>query len=167
MRDADGVRQGQKESARSIEGYERVAEMAANMAETRLVYVADRDADLVAMMRRARELDAPVDWLVRAKHNRCLPDGDGDKLWAHTSGGAPLGEITFTMAARDKQTARTVRQQLWTRSVEISDGKAGRITVTCGVAREIGAPKGVKPIEWRLLTNRPAPTLEQAVELIN
>jgi IS4 transposase len=53
------------------------------------------------------------------------------------------------------------------RSVEISDGKAGRITVTCVVAREIGAPKGVKPIEWRLLTNRLAPTLEHAVELID
>ena len=169
MRDADGVRHGQKESARWIEGYERVAEMAANMPDTRLVYVADREADLVAMMRRARELDTPVDWLVRAKHNRCLPDGDGDgdKLWAHTSAGAPLGEITFTMAARDKQKARTVRQQLWTRSVEISDGKAGRITVTCIVARETGASKGVKPVEWRLLTNRPASTLEQAVELID
>ena len=71
------------------------------------------------------------------------------------------------MAARDKQAARTVRHQLWTRSVEISDGKAGRITVACVVRREIGAPKGVKPIEWRLLTNRPAPTLEQAVELID
>ncbi|EGV27649.1 hypothetical protein ThidrDRAFT_4538 [Thiorhodococcus drewsii AZ1] len=28
------------------------------------------------------------------------------------------------------------------------------------------APKGVKPIEWRLLTNRSAETLEAAVELI-
>ena len=166
MRDADGVRHGQKESLRWIEGYERVAEMAASMAGTRLVYVADREADLVAMMRRARELNTPADWLVRAKHNRCLPDGHGDKLWAHTTAGAALGEITFTMAARDKQRARTVRQQLWTRSVEIADGKAGRITVTCIVAREIGAPKGVKPIEWRLLTNREATTFEQAVDLI-
>jgi hypothetical protein len=36
MRDAEGVRHGQKEDARWIEGYERVAEMAANMADTRL-----------------------------------------------------------------------------------------------------------------------------------
>jgi hypothetical protein len=84
-RDADGARHGQKESARWIEGYERVAEMAAKMVDTRLVYVADREGDLVAIMRRARELDTPVDWLVRARHNRCLPDGEGDKLWAHTS----------------------------------------------------------------------------------
>ncbi len=88
-------------------------------------------------------------------------------LWAHASAGAALGEITFTLGARDKQKARTVRQQLWNRAVEISDGAGGRITATCVVAREIGAPKGVKPIEWRLLTNRPAPTLEQAIELID
>lgn len=50
MRDADGARHGQRESARWIEGYERVAEIAANMADTRLVYDADREADLVAIM---------------------------------------------------------------------------------------------------------------------
>ena len=167
MRDADGVRHGQKESARWIGGYERVAEMAANMPDTRLVYVADREADLMAMMRRARELDTPVYWLVRAKHNFRLPSGEGDKLWAYTSAGAALGEITFMLAARDTQKARTLRQQLWTRTVEISDGKAGRITITCVVAHKIGATKNGKPIEWRLLTNRPASTLEQAIELID
>ena len=93
MRDADDVHHGQKESARWIEGYEHVAEMAASMPDTRLVYVADREADLLAMMRRAHELDTPVDWLVRAKHNRCLPDGEGGKLWAYTSAGAALREI--------------------------------------------------------------------------
>jgi hypothetical protein len=56
---------------------------------------------------------------------------------------------------------------MWARQVEISDGGKGRITVTCMVAREIGAPAGVKPIEWRLLTNRAVDTQEQALELIN
>jgi hypothetical protein len=164
-RDKDGVRHGQKESSRWIEGYERVAEMAEEMPDTRLVYVADREADLVAMMARAQALGTPADWLVRAKHNRCLPDGE--KLWAHTTAGASLGEISFTMPARDEQKARKVRQQLWVREVSISNGKAGMISATCVVAREIDAPKGVKPVEWRLLTNRPAPTLDDAIELID
>ena len=57
-----GARGGPKESVRWIEGYQRIAEMAAQLPGTRLVYVADREADLVPLM-------------VRAKHNRCLPDG--------------------------------------------------------------------------------------------
>lgn len=166
-RDADGVRGGDKESTRWIEGYQRVAEMAAGMPDTRLVYLADREADLVEMMRCARELGTPADWLVRAKHNRCLPDGEGGKLWDHTTAGEALGEITFTMASRHGVKARPVRQQLWARVVDIPDGKKGRITATCVVAREVGAPADVKPVEWRLLTNRAAPTLTQASELID
>jgi len=74
--DKTGARGGPKESVRWIEGYERIAEIAAQLPDTRLVYVADREADLVSLMLCAQELGAPVDWLVRAKHNRCLPDGD-------------------------------------------------------------------------------------------
>lgn len=117
--------------------------MAANMPATRLVYVADREADLLAMMAHAQALGTPADWLVRAKHNRCLSDGDGEKLWAHTTAGAALGEISFTMPARDEQKSRKVLQQLWTRQVSISNGKAGMVSATCIVAREIDAPKGV------------------------
>ncbi len=39
----DGVRPGIKESTRRTEGYERVAEQAATLPATRLVYVADRE----------------------------------------------------------------------------------------------------------------------------
>jgi len=60
-----------------------------------------------------------------------------------------------------------VRQQLWARTVEMPDGKAGHITVTCVVVQKTGAPKGTKPIEWRLLTNRLAPALDQAAGLID
>ena len=166
-RGADGARPGLIESKRWVEGYQRVAEMAADMPDTRLVYVADREADMVEMMRCARDLGTPADWLVRAKHNRCLPDEDGAKLWETTTSGAPLGEITFAIGSRENQKGRTVRQQLWASAVEIKDGAKGRISVTCVVAREVGAPIGVKPIEWRLLTNRVVTTQKQAAELIN
>lgn len=41
------------------------------------------------------------------------------------------------------------------------------VGATCVVAREYDAPTGVKPIEWRLLTNREAHTVEAVVELID
>jgi len=103
--------------------------------------------------------------LVRAKHNRCLPEGD--KLWERTCAGEPLGQIVFTMPSRHGIKERKVRQELWARSVELHAGKPGAVTVTCVIAREIDAPKGAKPVEWRLLTNRAAPELEDIIELID
>ena len=95
------------------------------MPDTRLVYVADREADILALMQRAHALGTPADWLIRAQHNRCLPEGG--KLWAATGAQDPLGEIEFTLASRHGQAARSVRQQLWVRTVDLP-GTAG---VTC------------------------------------
>lgn len=78
-----------------------------------------------------------------------------------------MGEIRFTLPSRPGQKARAVRQQVLARRVEWSDGQRGRVVVTCLIAQEVGAPAGVTPIEWRLLTNREAMTLEAAAELID
>ncbi|PHV03800.1 IS4 family transposase [Janthinobacterium sp. BJB412] len=165
LKNEDGQRGGPKESLRWIEGYERIAEMAPALPDTRLVYVADREADLMPLMARAQQLGTPADWLVRAKHNRCLPEGD--KLWAHTTEGVSLGEITFQMPARKDVKARPVRQQLWARRVELPAGKGATVTATCIVAREVGAPPDATPVEWRLLTNRTVANDREAVALID
>ena len=75
------------------------------------------------------------------------------------------GEIEFTLASRHGQAERTVRQRLWAHVVDLP-GTAG-LRITCVIAREVDAPAGVKPLEWRLLTNRPVLNLELAVELID
>lgn len=159
----DGTRPGVCESQRWVEGYERVAESAAEMPDTRLVYLADREADILALMQRAHAMGTPADWLIRAQHNRCLPEGG--KLWAATCAQDPLGEIEFILASRHGQAERSVRQRLWAHAVDLP-GTAG-LRVTCVIAREVDAPAGVKPLEWRLLTNRPVLNLESAVELID
>lgn len=164
-KDAAGQRGGPKESQRWTEGYERLAEMAPQVPDTRLVYVADREADMMPLMRRARDLGTPVDWLVRAAHNRCLPDGD--KLFTQVCAGEVVGRIEFAMPARHGVKGRTVRQQLWARRIELPANKGTTVSVTCIVAREVDAPPGIKPIEWRLLTNRHADTAEAIVELID
>ncbi len=164
-KDAQGKRGGMKESRRWIEGYERVAETASSLPHTRLVYVADREADMIALMVRAQELGTPADWLIRSTHDRALPEGA--KLWATASVGEALGEIAFTMGSRHGVRARPVRQHVWLRRIELPAGDGRSVAATCLVAREFDAPAGVKPIEWRLLTNREATTLAQAIELID
>lgn len=149
------------ESTRWSQGYERVCERAAELPQTRLVYVADREGDLLELMQRAQALGHPADWLVRSQHNRKL--ADGRTLWAATAQGSALGSIRFTQAARPGQLAREVRQSVWVQHVEL----AGGIAVTCVVARELNPPTGVKPIEWRLLSNRDGTDLESALQLID
>jgi IS4 transposase len=71
------------------------------------------------------------------------------------------------MPSRQGQKARDVRQRVWVKRVRLSDGQGGRVEVSCLVAREEGAPEGVKPVEWRLLTNRTIDTFAAATELID
>lgn len=164
-KDDSGVRPGAKESERWIEGYARVAELAEQMPNTQLVYVADRESDMMELMVQARELDNAADWLLRSRHNRALPEGG--KLWVQVLKSEPLGEIRFTLPRKKGHKARAVRQQIRARRVELADNNGGRVEVTCIVATEVGALAGVKPIEWRLLTNRKTEDLEAAAELID
>jgi hypothetical protein len=164
-KDAEGHRGGVLESTRWVEGYERMAELASELPQTRLVYVADREADIIALMAKARDLGTAADWLIRSRHHRALPTGG--KLWSAVTEGEPMGEIRFTLPSRHGQKAREVHQQVWARRVEISEAKGARLTATCIVAREVDAPAGVQPVEWRLLTNREAASFEAAAELID
>ena len=122
------------------------------MPQTRLVYVADREADILGLMQCAHQLGTPADWLIRSQHNRFLPDGG--KLWTTILAGATLGGIEFEMPARQGQAARQVQQQVFASKINLPDGKGGLLSVTCLIAQEINAPANCKPVEWRLLTNR-------------
>ena len=92
------------ESQRWIEGYERLAERAGHLPATRLVYVADREADILELMQRAHALAHPVDYLLRARHNRCLPQGG--KLWETTLASAAVVISARTVARRSSACVR-------------------------------------------------------------
>jgi hypothetical protein len=155
-----------KESTRWVEGYDRVAELAETVPDTRLVYVADREGDLRALMDAAARRGTPADWLVRAKHNRTTERGE--KLWDRLARSEPLGEVEFWLPAAPGRPVRLVRQRLYVQSVTLPARKgAPAVTVTAMLAREEQPPVGQPAIDWRLLTNRPAVTLEQVTELID
>jgi hypothetical protein len=159
----NGRRGGIKESTRWIEGYERVAEQAATLPATRLIYVADREGNMAALMELADTLGHSADWLIRARHNRNL--AEGGKLWDKVEVGELLGKIAFILPGRAGQKARQVRQKLRASRIQLP-GKR-QLSVTCVVAREIDAPAGVKPVVWRLVTNRLAPDRDAVIELID
>ena len=161
----DGTQGGLLESVRWVESYERLAEQAAGLPATRLVCVGDRESDLLALLVKARDLDHAADYLLRCQHNRVLPEGG--KLWDEVMGSTPLGRIRFEMPAGRGRKARAVEQELRAQRVRLADRQGGHVEVTCLIASEVEAPAGAKPVIWRLLTNRDAATLAEAVELVN
>lgn len=166
LKDADGIRSGICESVRWREGYERVAEIAQTHPETRWVYVADREADILDLMKRAHTLGNQADWLIRSKHNRKLAKNEA-KLWEQVEQEVAIGDITFYLPPRPGRKGREVTQQLRCKRIQLGKGRKGKFEVTALLAREQQPPPGEKPVEWRLLTNREAPTLETAAELID
>jgi hypothetical protein len=153
-----------KESVRWLEGYERVAELASELPDTRLVYVADRECDIHAFMAQAQRLGHPADWLIRATHNRRTDTAA--TLWDRLATTPVLGEMSFTLPAAPGRAARAVKQTLRVVRLTLQPAHGVAVEVTALLAHEDAPPPGEKPLVWRLLTNRAVPTLEAAVELI-
>jgi hypothetical protein len=76
-----------------------------------------------------------------------------------------LGEIAFVLPGRAGKKAREVRQEL--RASRIAFPGKRQFGLTCVVAREIDAPAGMKPVMWRLVTNREAQDRDAVVELVD
>jgi hypothetical protein len=130
------------------------------------VYVADREGDIRALMDLAARRGHPADWLVRATHNRNT--ALGEKLWDRLARTEPLGEVEFMLPAAPGRAARRVRQTLYSERVTLPAHRgAPALAVTAILAREEHPPAGETALEWRLLTNRMAETLEPVVELID
>ncbi|MFB1495581.1 MULTISPECIES: transposase DNA-binding-containing protein [unclassified Thiocapsa] len=69
----------EKESLRWIDGFARVNELAEQLPETRLTYLADREADIDELFVEAPCPDTGADWLVRGQHDRVLgKDAEGN-----------------------------------------------------------------------------------------
>ena len=85
-----------------MEGYEIVADLAETVPDTRLVYVADREGDIRALIDVAARRGTPADWLIRSKHNRKTTTGA--KLWDRLAQSAPLGR--WNSPCRPPRTAR-------------------------------------------------------------
>ena len=152
-----------KESLRWVEGYEIVADLAETVPDTRLV-VADREGDLRALIdggpaRHAGGLADPIP----AQTARPPRGETRDRL----AQGEPLGRWNSSCRPPGPSSAPGTPD-----SVSPSGDPAGASRSTGGDRnRDPGpgrtAPTGQPALVWRLLTNRPADTLEDVVQLVD
>lgn len=138
-----------------------------------IVVVSDRESDIYADYSRR---PANVDLLIRARHNRCL--ADGGRLYAMLDAMAPAGEPEpVDIPARPGQAARKAKLEVRFGSAEVKAPSSGMpawclqqlpesLAIHAVDVRETGAPPGIKPIHWRLISTRPVPSRAAALALV-
>jgi hypothetical protein len=139
------------------------------------VDICDRGADVFEYIAYKHETSGH--YIVRSKHDRlCTVLIDGvpcrRKLHGHARQLEPLGGRHVAVAARDGHPARRAKVLVAAGAVELVAPKQPRgdhgpnpLPLSVVALREVEAPEGVEPLEWILLSDRPAGDLAQAGEI--
>lgn len=156
----------QKRSYDWVAGLQSCVELSAQLPDTRITCVMDREGDFFELFDAHRE-QAGVDLLIRARHNRNTADG---KLFDRLRAGKVRGTVQLEVKRqsarpkRSRQKARPARTRriadldLRYEQVEFAAPKKlkhkGSVKLWVVHAQETKPPAGVKPLQWCLLTSR-------------
>lgn len=134
----------------------------------RWVRVCDRAADIYEFLIACLELGHG--FVVRASQDRALTTPKA-RLFEQARQLSPWGTFELKLRERPKRPARTAKLAIAARPVSLRSpqrlgSSPGKLPpVTCWVVRvwELDPPEDVEPLEWILLTDAPADTLEAAL----
>jgi hypothetical protein len=156
------------ESYRWINGYKIANQIAGLVPSTRIVSVADREADIYDLYHESivHKGDKQADWLVRAVKSRPLLNKNGKRkannLWEAVQLEKVNCYVEFEMPARKNTIARKVKQAIRVKKVILHPPTGRRGKLRCGpvevnalIATELYPIKGEKPIEWLFITSLP------------
>ena len=144
---------------------------------TQWIHVFDRGGDNFEAMCHIKLTGC--DWVVRAsKLNRQVVASNGKKtsLKTLTKTATVLGTYKLHLRSRPGVAARTAKIEVSVTTATVPrPALHSKWVKTCGiksltmnvvVVKEVGAPKGVKPIHWVLLTSLPVNTFDEAWQII-
>jgi Transposase DNA-binding/Transposase Tn5 dimerisation domain len=177
----------EKESYRWVVALRRAQEEALRHPSTRIVCVADSEADIYELLAEGSKEPRAAEWIVRAGQNRAL------QLSAQSTPPAHLREellaqpllFTQTISVRGRKAKmaccqRGRQQPRQSRQTEV-EVRAARMTlrppwrpgqklpavsVNVVLVREPNPPQGDEGVEWILLTNLPIESLEQVRQAV-
>jgi hypothetical protein len=186
----------EKESQRWIDALRQAREEACLAPNTRIVCVADSEADIYELLVEAQTEPQKIEWVVRAAQDRALQPQDGKHAGAvndanglanHLREQVLTGDVLFTQTIQVRgrkakvsccKRGRQQPRQSRTAEVEVRvarvtlrppwrpDRKLPPVSVNVVLVREIAPPAGEVPVEWILLTSLPVDDIEQVRRLI-
>lgn len=138
-------------------------------AQTQLITVGDREADLFDLFTTARQLE--TDLLIRASQNRCVCAPTVGLLWPVLAQQAVAGHLTVQVAQRQDQPARTACVAVRFSALTLKPPQDLPTTLDpvplYGILVQEGEPPpDVTPLTWLLLTTVPVHTFDAAVECV-
>jgi len=156
-----------KESHKWFKSVQAAAQLQRRCANTTVVSVGDREADIFELFDEVRGLaDAPK-LLIRAEHNRTLVDEQA-KLWEHMRSAPVAGTLQVQLPRQHQRAARAATLSVSYARVNLKPparlAKLAPVSVWAVLAQERELPAGVKPVCWLLLTSCEVDTFEQATE---
>lgn len=171
----------EKESFRWLEGYKNACEIAKESTNSQIIYITDREADIVELLQESikQKSEGGADVIIRAQHNRQLTEKDPNgtinkpykKLIETLKSADSLGEINFTIPASHGRKARGVKQQIKAKELTFRtkkyDGSSVRkFTINVVMATETDSCGQEEALSWIFLTTLPINTFENAYKVI-
>lgn len=158
-----------KESCKWLKSVQAAAQVQAKCANTMVVSVGDREADVFELFDLVRSLPHAPQLLIRAEQDRRVEQAH-DKLWEHMQA-QPIAAYEHLWVPRTpKRAAREAKLAIRFAPVRIkapqTKTKLKAVDVWAVWAREIDAPANIKALEWMLLTTIEVNCFEQALEKI-
>lgn len=185
---AEGKHRGrpiqEKESYRWLEGFAEATKIAALIANTQVISVADREADMFELFDfRRRQTGKKAELLIRAKTDRCLETSES-KLFEELAS-APLGGRVSITVPRQREhlskpstpgraalPAREAQVEVRFKRVTLSAPKTEQtrhlmpLTLWAIYLVEKNPPADATQVEWLLLTTIEVSSVKQALKCI-
>jgi hypothetical protein len=163
----------EKESYRWLESYRQAADFANKVTTTNFVFITDREGGVLELLTEAANKErSNLDLLIRAKHDRILPEEEEEKkLKANMRRAPEVGRIRFKIQSRKGEKSREVEQSIRVKEVTLKGKTTTKrvydsVTIYALLCEEETPPKGVDPVSWLLLTTIPIFTKEEALKIV-
>jgi hypothetical protein len=132
------------------------------------IYVADREADFYEPIERCQR--RKVQFVIRAFHDRVLSQDQGH-LKEQVAQAPVVGRLSLEVRSRAGRAARTAQIEVRTLAVSLNgprrlEGKRPDFAANVVEVREVGAPLGVEPLHWLLLSSLPCDSWTQVRRII-
>jgi hypothetical protein len=162
----------QKESIKWLKSFEAARVLQQACPQTLVVSVADRESDVFELFDQARQQPGKQQphLLIRASWNRAL-EAEEQLLWDKVASLSPAGQLELQVPRRGTQASRVAGMEVRFSRVKLRAPQRLRklepVELFAIEAKELGAPKAIKPLHWQLLTTLPVESFEQALEKLH